>query len=559
MKMSEQHQPIHRFGDFSLDPVQGIFSAGGREIALPGKAFDALRILVENAGRIVTKEELIDRLWPGLHVAENNLAQHISLIRKTLAAVDPATEYVQTMARRGYRFAVDVANAAPPEASPRVPVPQTRYARSGEVNIAYQVVGDGPIDLVFVMGWVSHLEMFWAEPSFARFLGRLSGISRLILFDKRGTGLSDRVAVSQLPSLEQRMDDVRAVMAAAGSRRAMLMGVSEGGPLTALFAATCPDVVAGIIMIGAYARRLWAADYPWGPTAEQRDEFIGALEREWGGPFGVEERAPSRSADPDFRQWWATYLRMGASPGAAAALTRMNAEVDIRHVLPTVRVPALVIHRRGDRCLRIEEGRFLAEKIPGARMVELPGDDHLPFVGDQESILGAVERFIEEVRDAPHQTTRVLATFLFIRAAGDAASLARLDEDARREVAWFHGRKLGHLTDPLVAAFDGPARAIRCARAIRDAARGAGVRLAAALHTGECETDGESASGTSVEIGALLSEAAATGDVIVSNTVRDLVAGSGLHFVPRGQASLGRLGTWSLFAVEEPGVEQTAR
>jgi pimeloyl-ACP methyl ester carboxylesterase len=542
MKKSEQRQTIYRFGVFSLDPGEGILSTHGREIPLSGKAFDTLRVLVENAGHVVSKQELIDRLWPGLHVEENNLAQHISLVRKTLAAVDAATEYVQTMPRRGYRFAVDVENAAEPETSPLppTPIPQTRYARSGDVNIAYQVVGNGPIDLVFVMGWVSHVEMFWAEPSFARFLGRLSGMSRLILFDKRGTGLSDRVAVSQLPTLEQRMDDVRAVMAAAGSRRALLMGVSEGGPLTALFAATYPDVVAGLITIGAYARRLWAPDYPWGPTAEQRDEFIAALEREW-----------SRSADPDFRRWWAAYLRMGASPGAAAALTRMNAEVDIRHVLPTISVPTLVIHRRGDRCLRIEEGRFLAERIPGARMVELPGDDHLPFAGDQEAILGAVERFVEEVRDAPQRSTRVLATCLFIRTDGDAASLARLDEDAKREVSWFHGRKFAHLADVLVATFDGPARAIRCACAIRDAARSAGVRLGAALHTGECETDGERLRGTAVEIGALLCEAAATGDVLVSNTVRDLVAGSGLHFVPRGEASLGRLGTWSLFAAAD--------
>jgi len=549
MKPSAQRQAVYRFGAFVLDPAQGLLSTRGRELPLPGKAFDTLRVLVENAGRVVSKQELIDELWPGLHVEENNLAQHVSLVRKTLASVDSATEYVQTMPRRGYRFMVDVENAiSTGEGASPPTVPRTRYARSGEVNIAYQVVGDGPIDLIFVMGWVSHVELFWAEPSFARFLGRLSRMSRLIVFDKRGTGLSDRVATSQLPSLEQRMDDVRAVMAAVGSRRAVLMGVSEGGPLTVLFAATYPDVVAGVVMIGAYARRLWAPDYPWGPTAEQREEFIGALEREWGGPFGVEARAPSRSADPEFRDWWATYLRMGASPGAAAALTRMNAEVDIRHVLPTVRVPTLVIHRRGDRCLRVEEGRLLAEKIPGARLVELPGEDHLPFVGDQDAILDAVERFVEELRETPRQYTRVLATCLFVRTDGDAESLAKLDEEATREVAWFHGRKFGHLADALVATFDGPARAIRCACAIRDAALRAGVRLAAALHTGECESDGESVSGTAVEIGALLTEAAAAGEVLVSNTVRDLVAGSGLDFVPRGEASLGRLGVWSLFA-----------
>ncbi|MEA2339118.1 MAG: eukaryotic-like serine/threonine-protein kinase, partial [Thermoanaerobaculia bacterium] len=538
------------FGPFTLDPAQGILSAASREILLGGKAFETLVFLVENAGRVVSKGELIDRVWPDSHVGENNLAQHISLVRKTLAAVDPKTEYVQTMARRGYRFAAVVEISA--EVATLTEPPQTRYARSGDVNIAYQVIGDGPIDLVFVMGWVSHLEMFWVEPSFARFLKRLSGFARLIVFDKRGTGLSDRVPLSQLPSLEVRMDDVRAVMAAAGSRRAVLMGVSEGGPLTALFTATYPQLVAGVIMIGAYARRLWAPDYPWGPTAEQREAFIIALERDWGGPLGIEDRAPSLANDPDFRRWWATYLRMGASPGAAAALTRMNAEVDIRHVLPTIHVPTLVIHRTGDRCLRIEEGRFLAERIPGARMVELPGDDHLPFAGDQNSILAAVERFIAELRDTPEPTS-VLATCLFVRTDSGNERLPALDAEARREIEWFHGRKFAQVTDALVATFDGPVRAIRCACAIRDAAQRAGVRLAAALHTGECDIDGETISGTTVQIGALLSEAAAAGDVLVSNTVRDLVAGSGIAFASRGHANLGaRLGEWSLFEVETP-------
>ncbi len=540
----------YRFGPFSLDAAQGILASAGGEIALSGKAFETLRYLVENAGRVVSKQELIDRVWPDSHVEENNLAQHISLVRKTLAAVDATTEYVQTMPRRGYRFAAAVESAAHEPSASAEPLPETRYARSGDVNIAYQVIGEGPVDLIFVMGWVSHLEMFWAEPSFARFLRRLSDFARLIVFDKRGTGLSDSVPIDQLPSLEQRMDDVRAVMAAVGSRRAVLMGVSEGGPLTMLFAATYPQLAAGVIIIGGYARRTWAPDYPWAPTQEQREKFIIALEREWGGPFGLEDRAPSRCDDPEFRSWWAKYLRMGASPGAAAALTRMNAQIDVRHVLPNVHVPALVIHRKGDRALRVEEGRFIAERIPGARFVELPGEDHLPFVGDQEAILSAVERFAGELHEAP-RTTRVLATCLFIRAEGEREHLSKLDEEAKREIAWYHGRKFAHVSDALVATFDGPARAIRCACAIRDAAQRAGVRLAAGLHTGECDTDGEAMTGPTVEIGALLAEAAAAGDVIVSNTVRDLVAGSGLEFTSRGQTFLGpRLGEWNVYSVD---------
>jgi pimeloyl-ACP methyl ester carboxylesterase/DNA-binding winged helix-turn-helix (wHTH) protein len=537
---------IFRFGPFRLDAGQGLLSAGPDEVPLGGKAFETLRFLVENAGRVVSKEELIDRVWPDSHVAENNLAQHISLVRRTLARFDEA-HYVQTLPRRGYRFAATVSTEDAPVADAEE-MPQTRYARSGGVNIAYQVIGDGPIDLVFVMGWVSHLEMFWAEPSFARFLRRLSRCARLIVFDKRGTGLSDRVPVDELPTLEQRMDDVRAVMSAVKSNRAVVMGVSEGGTLSALFAAMHPEQAAGVIIIGGYARRLWAPDYPWGPTSEEREAFIAALEREWGGPFGIEARAPSRKDDPEFRRWWATYLRMGASPGAAAALTRMNAEIDIRNVLPTIRVPALVIHRTDDRCLLVEEGRYLAEKIPGARFVELPGADHLPFASDQDAILDPIERFIAELGETP-RPARVLATLLFIRTEGEEALLSKLDEDARREIDWHHGRKFAPVTDALVATFDGPARAIRCAGAILEAARTRGVRLAAGLHTGECEADGERVSGTAVEIGAMLAEAAPPGEILVSNTVRDLVAGSGLRFAPHGEAELGRLGSWPLFRV----------
>ncbi len=541
---------VYHFGPFRLDATQGILLSGDGEVPLGGKAFRTLHFLVENAGRVVSKRELLDGVWPDSHVDENNIAQHISLVRKTLARVDAKTEYVQTLPRRGYRFVGEVVTRSAGEDSGAPTAgPETRYARSGDVNIAYQVIGDGPVDLVFVMGWVSHLEMFWQEPSFARFLRRLSSFSRLIVFDKRGTGLSDSVPIAQLPTLEQRMDDVRAVLSAVKSRRAVLMGVSEGGPMTALFAATHPEKVAGLVIVGGYARRLWAPDYPWGPSAEQRDRFIAALEREWGGPFGIEERAPSRANDPEFRRWWAAYLRMGASPGAAAALTRMNAEVDIRNVLPTIRVPALVIHRTGDRCLRVEEGRFLAERIPAARLVELPGEDHLPFAGDQDAILDAVERFVGELGE-PAQPARVLATLLFMRTDGDERELAQLDEEAQREIGWFHGRKFAHVSDALVATFDGPARAIRCARGIVAAAQRLGIRLAAGLHTGECEAAGDRVSGTAVEIGALLAEAATPGDILVSNTVRDLVAGSGLQFEPRGSANLGsRLGEWPLFAV----------
>lgn len=534
---------LFRFGPFQLDPAQGLLTSGAGDIPLTPKAFDTLRVLVESAGTVISKRELIDRVWPDAHVDENNLAQSISLVRKALATADPSTEYVQTLPRRGYRFVAPVTRAAPVIAEPTI-----RYARSGSVNIAWQSVGEGPVDVVFVMGWVSHLEWFWQEPSFARFLNRIAGFSRLILFDKRGTGLSDRVPIDRLPTLEERMDDVRAVMHAAGSTRAVLMGVSEGGTMASLFAATYPEHTAGVVIVGGYARRLRADDYPWGPTVEQREAFIEMLEREWGGPVGIEDRAPSMAGDPDFRKWWSTYLRMGASPGAAAALTRMNAEIDIRKVLPNIRVPVLVIHRSGDRCLRVEEGRHMASLIPGARFLELPGDDHLPFVGDQNSLLDAVRQFVSSLGGTADRS-RVLATLLFVRTDVDRRLFEELDGEASREIGWFQGSKIGRIDDALVATFDGPARAIRCAGALLDAAAARGVRLAAGLHTGECELTPTGIGGASVEIGALLAEAAQSGEIVVSNTVRDLVAGSGLQFEFRGEAALGRLGDWTLYTV----------
>jgi pimeloyl-ACP methyl ester carboxylesterase len=419
------------------------------------------------------------------------------------------------------------------------------------VSIAYQVLGEGPIDLVFVMGWVSHLDYFWREPSFARFLTRLASFSRLILFDKRGTGLSDRV--TDLPTLEQRMDDVRAVMEAAGSERAALLGVSEGGPLCSLFATTYPARTLALVMIGTYAKRLKAPDYPWGPTRAGRERFLDEIRNGWGGPVGLDDRAPSRAADPAFREWWSTYLRMGASPGAALMLTQMNAEIDVRHVLPSIRVPTLVLHRTDDRCLTVEEGRYVASEIPGATFVELPGQDHLPFVGDQDAILDAVEEFLGRTyHDVV--TDRVLATILSARIAGDSDDAA-FAAHVRREVAWFRGRALETRSDALVAAFDGPARAIRCATSLAVSAPRFGRSARMGLHTGECEDDGTRMRGPAVAIAAELSGLAEDGEVLVSRTVKDLVAGAGLSFDDRGIQVLNPDGqTWRVFAARlRPG------
>lgn len=410
-------------------------------------------------------------------------------------------------------------------------VPEVRYALSGDVNIAYQAIGSGEIDIVFVMGWVSHLDWFWKEPSFASFLRRLSKFARLILFDKRGTGLSDRVPMDQLPTLEQRMDDVRAVMDAVGSDRAVLCGVSEGGPMCALFAATYPEKTTALVMIGSYARRLKADDYPWGPDPEQHARFLEDIKQNWGGPVGIEVRAPSMAGDHEFRQWWAAYLRMGASPGAVWALTRMNAQIDVRPILKTIQVPTLVLHRMGDRCLRIEEGRYLADNIPGAKFVQLPGDDHLPFVGQQDEILDPIEEFLTGVSH-DSQIKRVLATVLWavFQDSGpkDARHIAL--SHAVREVALFRGKVSCHNSDSMIATFDGPARAVRAAMAIRASAARLGVEMRVAVHTGECEIVGEALGGPAVESTKWLHSQTPAGQILVSNTVKDLVAGADLRF-----------------------------
>lgn len=441
--------------------------------------------------------------------------------------------------------------------------PQTKYARSGDVNIAYQVVGSGALDLVYVMGWVSHLDYFWEEPAFARFLNRLASFSRLILFDKRGTGLSDPVPINQLPTLEQRMDDVRAVMDAAGSAQASLLGISEGGPMCALFAATYPQRTSAVIMYGSYARRTQTPDYPWGPTEDEHRRFIENARTQWGGPVGLAERAPSKMDDQRFVEWWTTYITRSASPGAVYALTTMNAQIDIRHILPVIRLPTLVIHRTGDRTLPVEGARYIASQIPGAKLVELPGIDHLPQVGDQDAILDEIEEFLTGVRRGP-DPDRVLATVMFADVVGSTELAARLGDHRwrdvlasyyaalRQELRRYRGREIDTAGDGFLASFDGPARGIRCALAAISAVQSLGIEIRVGLHTGEVEMMGGNVGGIAVHIGARVASLAGPGEVLVSNTVKDLVAGSGIEFEDQGMRSLkGVPGEWRLFTVKK--------
>ena len=408
-------------------------------------------------------------------------------------------------------------------------------------------------------GWISNVEAAWGEPTMARFFERLASFSRLILFDKRGTGLSDRVPESELPSLETRMDDVRSVCDAAGSERAALLGVSEGAPMCALFAATYPARTTAIILFGGYARRLQAPDYQWGVTVAQQQAFLKEIERDWGGPVGLDVRAPSRLGDARFRENWARYLRMGASPGAVLALTRMNAEIDVRPILTTIRVPTLVLHRSGDRVIPVGAGRYLAERIPHASFKQLAGDDHLPWIGDTDAVLGEIEEFLTGVRTRP-EPNRVLATVLFTDIVGSTQRAAELGDAAwtdvlnahhariREELGRFGGREIRTTGDGFFALFDGPARAIRCALALVNAVRPLGLEIRAGLHTGEVELAGDDIEGLAIHIGARIAALAGAGDVLVSRTVRDLVVGSGLTFQERGMHALkGVPDEWQLY------------
>jgi len=558
--------PLLTFDRFRLDPSSGQLHGESGPVSMTPKALSVLEYLASRPGRLIKKSELLDALWPDTFVADGALKVCIREIRRALGDDAQAPRFIETAHRRGYRFIANVAQSLPGSEAPRpapivepaavVPGP-VQYARSGDVNIAYQVCGSGPVDLVFVMGWVSHLEYFWKEPSFARFLTRLASFSRLILFDKRGTGLSD--PVTHLPTLEQRMDDVRAVLDAVGSRHAVLLGVSEGGPMCSLFAATHPAQTDALIMIGTYARRLRAPDYPWAPTRAQREAFFKEIVDHWGRAVGLAERAPSMANDPAFRDWWASFLRMGASPAAAIALTRMNAEIDVRHILPTIRVPTLVLHRTGDRCLLVQEGRYVASLIPNAEFVELPGDDHLPFVGDQDALLDEIERFLAAARTRA-DADRVLVTLLCVelerrpkaRTADTAAAFERLRALVADQASRF-GRNTVRVSDNRIfVVFDGPARAIRCGCAIAaEAGRSStGVRLG--LHTGECDMIAGVPHGVVVDIGSRVTALAKSGEVLVTRTVVDLVAGSGLRFTDRGMHVLtkGHKG-WRVYAVRE--------
>jgi class 3 adenylate cyclase/pimeloyl-ACP methyl ester carboxylesterase len=432
--------------------------------------------------------------------------------------------------------------------------PDTCYAKSGDVHVAYQVFGDGPVDLVMVPGFISNVESTWELPESARYLLRLSNYARIAIFDKRGTGMSDRG--DDVPGLDLRMDDLRVVMDACNMPRAALYGMSEGASLCALFAATYPERCRDLIFYGSFARSF--------VSDERFARFLKYADTAWGSGGSLPTFAPSRADDPAFVRWWGRYERTGASPAAAAAIARLNQQIDVTDILPAIRVPTLVIHRTGDRSVPVSCGRYLAEHIPGARFLEFAGDDHMVAAGDNwMEIADAIGEFLTGAK-APVSADTVLATVLFTDIVGSTQKAASLGDTRWRDLLdrhhavvrgnlnRFRGREVKTTGDGFLAVFDGPARGVRCACAIADEVKPLGIEVRAGLHTGECEvTDDDDYSGLAVHIGARVAALAGPGEVLVSSTVKDLVAGSGLRFSDRGSQSLkGVPGEWRINLVQ---------
>jgi class 3 adenylate cyclase len=439
--------------------------------------------------------------------------------------------------------------------------PETRYARGGEGNVAYQVIGDGPLDLVFLPWWGTNIDVMWEEPSISRFLLRLARFSRVLCFDKRGSGVSDALPLASLPTLEQWTDDVRTVMQAAGSERAALFGHSQGGQMAMLFAATYPGQTSALVLADSCARQYDDAEQPGDFSIDEQQLSLDRVESQWGTAVTLDFLAPSLAGNERFRRWYGRYERLSLGPRMARAVVAADFENDLRAVLPAIRVPTLVLHRAGNRFIDVRHGRYLAEHIAGARFVELAGEDHLFHAGDSEAMIGEVEEFLTGVRSVA-EVDRVLATVLFTDIVGSTERAAALGDRAwhelldahhaivRRELDRHRGREIQFQGDGLLATFDGPARAIRCACAISQAVRSLGLEIRAGLHTGEIELAGPSIRGIAVHIGARVAAQAGAGEVLVSSTVKDLVAGSGIGFLDRGSHTLkGVPGTWTLFAV----------
>ena len=530
------------FAGFTLDLSRLSLFRDGEPIYLRRQSFDVLRYLVEHPGRLIEKDELIGKVWPRALVTDDSLVQCVKGIRAAMA--DTAHRIIRTVPRRGYMFLPEVTGGAAQDV-PAAPMSRVRYAKSGDVHIAYQAWGEGAIDLVFAPGFVTHVESLWSEPGMARFLTAMGRFARVVMFDKRGTGMSDRV--EKMPGMDQRVDDVRAVMDALKMERAVIMGASEGGSLAAYFAATQPQRCQALVLYGAFAH--FAA---WIPDDAALQHLLEYIDSSWGSGRSLPSFAPSMVGNAAFESWWGRFERLGATPADAISLMRTNSQIDITDVLPTIHVPTLVIHRTGDVAVDVEGGRLIAARIPGARLVELPGVDHLPWVGDNSD---EILRLIGEFVSSPLSATvpdRVLATVLVLDTGaprnGLAPALAPAQQDiVNGQVARFRGHQVRTIANGMLALFDGPSRAIDSALAIQQALQRSGAAVRLSIHVGEVERVGNDVRGLAVDVAVGAVEHANVGEVVVSKTVKDLVAGAGVNFEYVGTHSLRGGNAWRLY------------
>jgi pimeloyl-ACP methyl ester carboxylesterase len=552
---------IYLFDHFKVDTTSFEVWRDETRLEVQPQVMELLIMLIENRDRVVSREEIFDQIWKNRVVSDTTLSSRIKSLRKLLGDDGVQQKFVRTIHGRGFRFHAEVTETRGSQSAPAenlkspaaFKLPKTHYARSGNVHIAYQQFGSGPLDLVFVPGFVSHIDNYWAEPGFADWLTSIGRLARVVIFDKRGTGLSDTVA--ELPGFDVRMDDVRAVMDAVKLDKAFIMGISEGGSLASLFAAIHPDRCNGLILYGAFANFK-----SWFSTREELLGLFDYIESGWGSGQSIPAFAPSMAEDPDFTEWWGKFERLGATPGAAIALMEMNSQIDITDILPSIHAPTLVIHRTDDVLIDIEAGRLLGSAIPGAQYIELPGADHLPWVGDVDLITEAIDKFLHGIEYTAEQNT-TLATvlcieFKFDQAEGDQEALqADIFSAIDHYRDLFRGADLKCSEPTGMYSFDGPARAIYCSLEILKKFKRFDFEYQIGIHIGEVAIDANNDDNLTIKTARELCRLAGVNQVLVSRTITDLVAGSGIEFDGYGTVRLKSLDRdWELFHVKTVSV-----